>query len=76
MAPEADGIHGCHHLVTGDLRQSGLSADQGTVGMVTVVGMHLRIDRQHFLPLLQLAKPAVPIGTLRSHSVAALSSDR
>jgi hypothetical protein len=42
-AVDADSVHGCHHLVAGDLRRPGESADPGSTRMVAFIGVHLSV---------------------------------
>ena len=46
-AVDADGVHGCHHLVAGDLGRADERPEPGPVRMVAFVGMHLGVDGQH-----------------------------
>ena len=46
-AVDTDGVHGCHHVVAGDLRRSAQNAGPGSARMIAFVGVHLGIDCQH-----------------------------
>ena len=65
-AVDADRVHGCHHLVAGNLRRPSESAHPRTARVVVFVGVHLSIDRQHprHLSAISLTKPTLLIGRL------------
>jgi hypothetical protein len=42
-AVDADGVHGCHHLVAGDLRRPVESADPGAARTIAFIGVHLSV---------------------------------